>query len=165
MTLGRQDLSATPLCTVDITLDPDAPLPLGRSPWRNRRVSYIAGGRFEGERLSGQVLPGGGDWSELGQLPDGTAVTVIDVRAVWRTDDGAMIYVTYGGRLVIPPAALAGFRDPATVEALPDDAYQFLIQPVFETADPRYAWLNAVVAAGRGRRTAAGVRYRLFVLG
>ena len=154
-------LRGRPLCTVDIRLDEDAPLPLGRSPFRNRRVSYIAGGTIEGERLKGEVLAGGGDWSELGPGADGAALTLIDVRSIWKTHDGAMIYVTYGGRLVIPQAALADFRDPAKVEQLPHEAYYFRIQPTFETADPRYDWLNALVAVGAGRRTAKGVRYRI----
>jgi len=154
-------LKGRPLCTVDIRLEAEAPIPLGRSPWRNRRVSYIAGGTIEGERLRGEVLPGGGDWSELGQGADGAALTFIDVRSIWKTHDGALIYVTYGGRLVIPQAALADFRDPAKVEQLPADSYYFRIQPTFETADARYDWLNALVAVGVGRRTATGVRYRI----
>jgi hypothetical protein len=116
---------------------------------------------IEGERLHGDVLPGGGDWSELGLGADGTALTFIDVRSIWKTHDGALIYVTYGGRLVIPPAALADFRDPAKVEQLPTDSYYFRIQPTFETGDARYDWLNALVAVGVGRRTAAGVRYQI----
>lgn len=160
--MGEADtdiLRGRPLCVVDITLEAGAPIPLGRSPWRNRRVSYISGGAITGERLSGEVLPGGGDWSELGAGPDGTALTLIDVRSVWQTHDGALIHVTYGGRLVIPPSALADFRDPAKVEQLPADSYYFRIQPLFETSDERYAWLNALVAVGVGRRTAKGVRY------
>ncbi|WP_337185289.1 DUF3237 domain-containing protein [Phenylobacterium sp.] len=153
-----------PLCTVDIRLDDDAPLPLGQTPWRNRRVSYIAGGTIDGERLRGEVLAGGGDWSELGRGQDGAALTLIDVRSVWKSHDGALIYVTYAGRLVIPPAVLADFRDPQRVETLDEGAYYFRIQPTFETADPRYDWLNAVVAVGYGRRTARGVRYRVFGL-
>jgi hypothetical protein len=149
---------------VVIRLTEDAPLPLGQSPWRNRRLSPIAGGAFEGERLRGEVMAAGGDWSELGAGPDGAALTLIDVRSLWRTHDGALISVTYGGRLVIPRAALADFRDPARVEALPEDAYYFRIQPVFETSDARYGWLNALVAVGIGRRTADGVRYRIFAV-
>ena len=157
-------LKARPLCTVDIRLDDDAPLPLGKSPFRNRRVSYIAGGTVEGERLRGEVMAGGGDWSELGQGTDGAALTLVDVRSLWKTHDGAMIYVTYSGRLVIPQAVLGDFRDPAKVEALSEDDYYFRIQPTFETADERYGWLNALVAAGIGKRTAKGVRYRIFGL-
>jgi hypothetical protein len=157
-------LRAGPLCTVDIRLEDGAPVPLGRSPWRNRRVSYIAGGAISGLRLSGEVLAGGGDWSELGEGVDGAALTLIDVRSLWKTHDDALIYVTYGGRLVIPSTVLSAFRDPATVEKLPEDSYYFRIQPTFETADARYGWLNALVAVGFGRRTAAGVRYRIFGL-
>ncbi|MBU1374443.1 MAG: DUF3237 domain-containing protein [Alphaproteobacteria bacterium] len=157
-------LNARPLCTVDILLDDDAPLPLGKSPFRNRRVSYIAGGTVEGERVAGEVMAGGGDWSELGAGADGAALTLVDVRSLWKTHDGAMIYVTYSGRLVIPQGVLGDFRDPAKVEALSEDDYYFRIQPTFETADERYGWLNALVAVGYGKRTAKGVRYRIFGL-
>lgn len=157
-------LKARPLCTVDIRLDDDAPLPLGKSPFRNRRVSYIAGGAIAGEALNGEVMAGGGDWSELGQGTDGAALTLVDVRSIWKTHDGAMIYVTYSGRLVIPLAVLGDFRDPTKVEALSEDDYYFRIQPIFETADERYGWLNATVAIGYGKRTAKGVRYRIFGL-
>lgn len=157
-------LRSRPLCVVDIRLDDEAPLALGKSPFRNRRVSYIAGGTVDGERLRGEVLPGGGDWSELGPGSDGAALTLIDVRSIWKTRDGAMIHVTYGGRLVIPADVLSAFRDPAQVEGLPENSYYFRIQPVFETADERYGWLNAMVAVGIGKRTARGVRYRVFGL-
>lgn len=157
-------LRGRPLCVVDIRLDDDAPLALGKSPFRNRRVSYIAGGTITGERLQGEVLPGGGDWSELGPGPDGAALTLVDVRSIWKTHDGALIHVTYGGRLVIPADVLGAFRDPARVEGLPEDSYYFRIQPTFETADERYGWLNALVAVGLGKRTAKGVRYRIFGL-
>ncbi|HZZ35294.1 MAG TPA: DUF3237 domain-containing protein [Caulobacteraceae bacterium] len=154
----------TPLCDVDIALEDGAPIVLGRSPWRNRRVSYITGGRFEGPRLKGEVRAGGGDWSESGAGEDGEALTLLDVRSIWVTHDGAQIYVAYGGRLVIPRAALGAFRDPAKVEGLPEDSYYFRTALTFETDDPRYAWLNQVVAVGRGRRTARGVRYAVFAL-
>ena len=164
MSEAVETLRARPLCRVDIELAADAPLPLGRSPWRNRRVSYIAGGTVEGERLRGDVLAGGGDWSELGQAASGDALTLVDVRSTWRTHDGALVHVVYTGRLVIPADLLPAFRDPSQVETIPPDRYYFRIQPTFETADERYAWLNAVVAVGYGHRTAKGVRYRILAL-
>ena len=106
------------LCRVDITLDKDAPIALGRSPWRNRRVSYIAGGTIEGARLKGVVLPGGGDWSESAAGADGDVLTLVDVRSLWRTHDGADIYVTYAGRLIVPAAVIPEFRDAAKVDAI-----------------------------------------------
>lgn len=157
-------LSSQFLCRVDITLDEDAPLNLGRSPWRNRRVSYIAGGTITGERLRGEVRPGGGDWSEGGGASNGDALTLVDVRSIWRTHDGADIYVTYVGRLIIPAAVLSEFRDPAKVDAIDPDAYYFRIAPTFETADERYEWLNRAVAVGKGQRTARGVIYDIHLV-
>ncbi|MGH6996934.1 MAG: DUF3237 domain-containing protein, partial [Phenylobacterium sp.] len=117
------------LCTASIVLTADAPIALGRSPWRNRRVSDIAGGRFCGDRLSGHIRPSGADWSEGGTNAAGASVTLIDVRSVWTTDDGADIYVAYAGRLIVPPEVLSEFRDPAKVGQLSADAYHFRILP------------------------------------
>lgn len=153
-----------PLCEVRIRLHEGAPLSLGKSPWRNRRVSYIEGGSISGERLNGVVEPGGGDWSELGLSTEGDALTLLDVRSVWRTNDSALIYVTYKGRLSIPADILDEFRKPERVDALDPGTYYFRIAPVFETSDPQYSWLNAIVAVGLGRRTSHGVDYRLFEL-
>lgn len=150
------------LCEVSIQLDAEAPLAIGPSPWRNRRVSDIAGGRFEGPRLAGTVRRSGADWSEGGRARDGGIATALDVRSLWQTDDGALIYVTYGGRLVIPAAAAAAFRDPAKLDSLDPSAYYFRICPLFETAAEPYAWLNEIVAVGMGRRTSTGVTYRVF---
>lgn len=150
------------LCEVAISLDAEAPLPVGRSPWRNRRVSDIAGGRFQGPSLTGVVRRSGADWSEGGRAADGGIATAIDVRSLWQTDDGALIYVTYAGRLVIPAANVEAFSDPRRVTGLDPSDYYFRVCPLFETSDDRYAWLNEVVAVGVGRRTADGVVYRMF---
>lgn len=157
-------LETRPLCTVSIALTPEAPIPVGRSPWRNRRISPIAGGEFAGERLRGEVLPAGGDWSELGVDENGDALTLLDVRSLWKTESGALIHVTYRGRLVIPQARLEAFRDPEALAALSTGDYYFRIAPTFETADPDHGWLNRIVAVGLGRRTAAGVDYELHEL-
>lgn len=155
-------LESRPLCRVSIILESGAPIEVGRTPWRNRRISHITGGTFEGDRMSGRVVPGGGDWSELAMSGEGDALTLLDVRALWETGDGARIYVTYGGRLVIPNDKLGAFRDPVALAALGPGDYYFRIAPLFETADERYGWLNRIVAAGIGRRTADGVVYDIF---
>ena len=159
---ASQALSGTFLCHADIELDAEAPLALGHSPWRNRRVSNIAGGQFQGPRLQGTILQSGADWSELGQSRNGGASTMLDVRSLWRTDDEALIYVTYAGRLVIPAATLDAFRDPDRVSTVAPSDYYFRILPVFETASPHYAWLNDLVGVGLGQRTGNGVRYTIF---
>ena len=57
-------------------------------------ISNMAGG-FEGPRVRGKVLPGGGDWI----LCDSDNVWHMDVRLLLRTEDDAMIYLQYFGSL------------------------------------------------------------------
>lgn len=152
------------LCEVSIELASDAPLAVGATPWRNRRVSDISGGTFEGPELSGVVRRSGADWSEGGRARDGGFATALDVRSLWHTHDDALIYVTYGGRLVIPEQVAGAFGNPAELESLDPDSYYFRICPLFETSAERYQWLNEIVAVGLGRRTPAGVDYRIFQL-
>ncbi len=152
------------LCEVSIELASDAPLAVGASPWRNRRVSDITGGTFEGPNLSGKVRQSGADWSEGGRSQDGGIATALDVRSLWETSDGGLIYVTYGGRLVIPADVSAAFGDPEALESLDPGSYYFRICPLFETSAAGYEWLNEIVAVGMGRRTPRGVDYRIFQL-
>ena len=42
--------------------------------------------------------------------------------------------------------------------------YKLHIAPVFETADPRYAWLNSVLAVGCGERVSGGVRHYIYAI-
>jgi hypothetical protein len=154
-----------PLCDVEIVLREGAPIPIGQSPWTSRRISDIAGGTFSGPRLEGTVEPSGADWSQSSATEEGDVLTALDVRSLWRTHDGAAIYVTYGGRFVIPAALRAAFADPARVDALDESTYYFRTNPVFETGAAAYAWLNRIVAIGVGKRTRRGVDYRIFEVG
>jgi hypothetical protein len=118
-----------------------------------RTIAHIRGGRFAGARLRGRLLPGGGDW--LVRLDPETQA--LDVRICLETDDGALIYAAYPGRLVIPAELRA---QSAAARAAADPAGTYLRALLtFETAEPRYAWLNRIVAVGVGRLTAAGVAY------
>ena len=38
---------------------------VGQTPNAFRRIGVVTGGAFEGERLSGEVLPGGNDWQDV----------------------------------------------------------------------------------------------------
>jgi uncharacterized protein DUF3237 len=40
-------------------------LALGETPYGGRRIARFAGGSFEGPKLRGTVLPGGGGWMLL----------------------------------------------------------------------------------------------------
>lgn len=155
-------LASEALCVADFRVEGPI-MPLGRSPWNNRRVGYVTGGSFSGERLNGEILPGGGNWSESGEIEPGVSAGTFDARVLWRTHDGAMIYITYSGRSLITDAVTAKFRDPAQPQVDPAD-YYIRIAPVFETADPRYAWLNGVLAVGCGQRMSWGIRHWMFAI-
>jgi hypothetical protein len=134
---------------------------LGPGPLGRRVFDRVARGTFTGPRLRGEVLPGSGD--PLLRRTDGVAV--IDARALLRTDDGAHILMTYSGRAVVPPQVLAGVNDPQTRDLVDPSTYSIWAAPFFETGDPRYAWLNAVVAVASARLTADGVRWRVSGIG
>jgi hypothetical protein len=63
-----------------------------------------------------------------------------------RTDDGAEIFVQYGGVVVIAPADFARM---AAGEVLGPAEMYFITAPVFQTADDRYGWLNRLQAIGK----------------
>lgn len=151
------------LCTVDFHVGGGI-LPIGASPFGDRRIGYITGGRFEGPRLSGEVLPGGGNWSVGGRIGEDASVGTLDARAILRTHDGALIYVAYFGRSVIPDDVRREFADPALAAKVDPSRYYLRIAPVFETASPEYAWLNGTLAIGVGERTDLGARHRLYAV-
>ena len=119
-----------------------------------RRISAVSDGTFEGDRLRGRVLPGGGDW--VIKRPDG--VLHMDVRALLETDGGALIYMTYTGRLVLPAGASL---PPAPQDA---DRMYFRSAVQFETADQELSWLNDIVAFGIGKFLPTGPAYDVFEL-
>ena len=41
------------------------PIIVGKTPGVDRRIGVVTGGRFEGERLRGTLLPGGSDWQAI----------------------------------------------------------------------------------------------------
>jgi len=132
-----------------------SPVAVGAGPYGNRLIVEVAGGSFEGPRLRGKLLTGGGDWLLID--PDG--VGHLDVRATFETHDGAMIYVQYYGRLEITDAVMAALG--GSGETRFGDQY-FFSQPRFETGDARYRWLNRVIAVGQGRVLPNRVEYQVF---
>ena len=127
-----------------------APLSVGMTPLGERRIIPIVGGRFEGEKLSGDVLPGGADWQLV--RPDGTVL--LEARYTLRTRDGALVYVRNRGVRSGPPEVLARI---ARGEAVDPASYYFRTVPQFETGAPQYAWLNDLVAVCSAARGAGAV--------
>lgn len=130
---------------------------VGATPHGNRRIIYITAGSLEGPRIKAKVLPGGGDW--IVTRPDG--VSVLDVRAVARTDDAGIIYTYYQGYLIIQPEVLRRIYKEGNVDP---SEYYFRATPVFETASEKYSWLNKIVTLGIGQVLPTGVHYRVYAI-
>jgi hypothetical protein len=47
-------------------------------------------------------------------------------------------------------------------EAVDPSLYYFRSTPVFETASPKYDWLNRIISVGTGRREPSGPIYEVF---
>ena len=124
-------IELVPLCTLRAQLKP--PIAVGPGPSGTRLIVEVVSAQVKGDRLSGEMLgAAAADWMIVG--PEGTGT--VDVRATLQTDDGAVIFVQYNGRL----DTSRGWQFPMT-------GY---VTPRFETGDERYAWLNRIQAVGKG---------------
>lgn len=148
------ELRSKLLFTVHISLHPIQDL--GATPHGHRRIFPVSGGRFEGARLAGTILPyTGGDW--LLTRADGSFQQ--DVRMTLQTDDGALILMTYRG---VRHASAEVSARIARGEPVDRREYYLRTAPFFETSSERYAWLNHIVSVGVGERVANGAKYDVF---
>src|SRR3989440_9839280 len=127
---------------------------IGPVPHGTRLTAPITSGQFEGPRLRGKVLRGGGDWTLL----RGDGVLELDLRITLETDDGALIHMTSFGLRHGPPEVIAALGRGDTVDA---STYYFRTTPRFETGHPKYAFLNRLLAVSRGDRRAEGPIYTI----
>ncbi len=127
---------------------------VGAVPHGTRVTAPIREGSFEGPRLRGKVLPGGGDWTLL----RGDGVLELDLRVTLETDDGALIHMTSFGLRHGPPDVIAAL---ARGEPVDPDTYYFRATPRFETGHPKYAFLNRLVAVASGDRRPEGPIYTI----
>ncbi|WP_071187619.1 DUF3237 domain-containing protein [Trichormus sp. NMC-1] len=147
----------------EIRIQIQPPMDVGQAPDGNRIIFIAQSGQFEGPNLKGEVIPmSGGDWARV--RADGSGA--IDVRLCLKTHDGAIILMTYGGRMVASPENF----EYAVDYSKPDDPqgaeerYYLRTNPLFETGDERYAWLNNIVAIGKGRTGEGGVIHEIFAV-
>jgi hypothetical protein len=146
-------LAAQPLCIFHVELADI--LAFGATPYGERRVVNILGGSVTGMRLRGRILPGGADWQII--RSDGTA----DIRARYtiEAEDGALILVNSEGLRHGPADVIARLGRGEPVDPA---LYYFRTALRFETATPSHAWLNKILAIGRGQREARAVRLEVF---
>jgi hypothetical protein len=146
------------LFTIRAQLAPS--LDAGEGPLGRRTLNAVERGEFQGARLKGEINPGTGDW-----MLTRNEVRVVDARLVLRTDDGALIHMSYGGRIMFPATTLAALRDLSRRHLIDPADYYFRTTPLFETGAERYSWLNGIVCVGCGRLIEnGGVAYDVFEL-
>lgn len=122
-------LDLVPLCTAIVEVGPS--LAIGDTPAGARSVGTFLSATIAGERMRATLVEGtGADW-----MIRAGDIGTIDVRMTVRTDDGALVYICYGGKLDLSNPA-------AGITAV--------VAPSFETGDARYAWLNRIQAIGKG---------------
>ena len=124
------------------------------TPYGSRRIDVFAGGSFEGTEIKATFLSGGSD--ALLRRNDQTMQA--DVRLTLKTDDGAIIFVTYRGLRHGPADVMARIAGGENVGA---DEYYLRNAIFFETGSKRYAWLNRCIAVGVGQREPGAAVYQV----
>jgi len=145
------------LCTVAAHVDWRSVVDVGATPHGIRQIIYIKGGTFEGPKVKGVVLPGGGDWF----VRRADQVVEVDVRCVLRTDDKHLIYCGLRGINEMPAEAAI-----KAITGQPGDSsrYYFRVTAAIETGSKKYEWLNRLVAVGVGKLVPAGVEYQIYTV-
>ena len=128
---------------------------LGHTPYGERRIIDIHGGTVQGSRLTGKVLPGGADW----QIVRADGVVHLHARYTIETDSGGLILVNAEGYRHGPAEVMDRLARDETVDPA---LYYFRTFMRFETSDPKAAWLNRILALGRGARSKGSVRIEVF---
>ena len=111
-------------------VDLEPTIPLGQSPFGERRMVPIVGGSFEGPGLRGKVMAGGADR----QLVRRDGATELDAVYELQTHDGAVISIR--NRVLSRP-----LKDPA------QGRYAFSTIDIIAPDGP-YGWLNDFVYVG-----------------
>ena len=141
------------VCDIDVSVD--AIRDLGPMPHGRRRIIPILSGTVNGERLQGEVMPGGTDW----QYVRGDGVVELEARYSIKARDGAEIIVINRGMRRAPPEIMDRLSrgqpvDPALV--------YFRTVPVFEAPAGPHQWLNESVFVGTAARFPDHVQIRVF---
>ena len=133
-----------PLATVEVQFR-DL-IAVGVGPAGDRIIGELSAFDVSGDRLNARLRGvAAADWG----LTSAAQVWSPDVRLTIETDNGAIVFVAYQGRIDLS----RGWEE-ATI----------YVSPRFETGDERYQWLNIVQAVGKGRVAGDGLRYEWYEL-
>ena len=127
---------------------------IGATPFGTRHIDMLGEGSFEGPKLRGVVI-GGMDQKIF--RSDGAMNP--NVRLVLKTDDEALIYMSYTG---IRHGSKEVMERIASGEEVEPSEYYLRNTPYFETSAPQYDWINRIVSVGVGRRMPDHAAYDIF---
>ena len=128
---------------------------LGDTPYGERRIINILGGTVEGPKFNGKILPGGADW----QIVRADGVVHLQARYTAETETGGRILIDAEGYRHGPAEVMERLARDETVDPA---LYYFRTFMRFETGDPASAWLNRILAIGKGARMKGAVRIEVF---
>lgn len=125
-------IDLVPLCTARLAIGER--LDAGAGEHGHGLIAEIESATFVGERLSGrQAGNSSADWAAI--TPGG--ILIVDVRLAIRTDDDALLMMTYAGRL----------------RRTDGEPWVAFVSANFQTGDARYTWLSEVQIVGKGEFT------------
>jgi len=116
---------------------------LGETPYGNRRIFHFDGGSFEGPKLKGKVLPGGGGSSLIRR----DEALEVDVRLILETEDRHQISMAWKGLRHGPNEVMDRLYRGESVDPR---SYYFRTTPYFETGSEKYGWMNRICAIATG---------------
>jgi len=120
---------------------------LGDTPYGRRRIFHFDGGSFDGPKLKGKVLPGGGGWSLIRR----DDVMEVDARLFLETNDNHQIYAAWKGLRHGPKEVMDRLYQGEIVDP---GAYYFRTTPYFETSSEKYSWMNRICSIASGSLSA-----------
>jgi hypothetical protein len=120
---------------------------LGETPYGRRRIFHFDAGSFDGPKLKGRVLPGGGGWSLIRR----DDVMEVDVRLILETDDKHQICMAWKGLRHGPEEIMDRLYRGEVVDR---GNYYFRTTPYFETSSEKYGWMNRICAIASGSLSA-----------
>lgn len=141
------------LCDIRLELGAPVEVQAAASP---ERFIPVLGGTVTGARLSGEILPLGGDR----QTDHGAFATIAATQFI-RTHDGATIALDNSGIRAASPEIKKALR---AGEDVPFSAYYMRFSCSLRTRDPRYEWLNTRLFFAAGARRPDCVELSVFEL-
>lgn len=116
-----------PLGEMDVQLGER--MDVGDGPKGHRVVIDVLSVKLTGDKINAELAANdGADWLTVS---DNGTLGALDVRLTLKTNDGALIYVEYCGRMDIASGVIA-------------------VAPTFQTGAPQYSWINRIQAVAAG---------------